>query len=196
MAMPRIGMAEDVTPAVSSAPSGWLSKAAKEEARKDHLQGPNLLGEIIAAVFLSVLLWFFVAHKLQDTGFYTDDFGTLEMFMLYSAGVFAVFVVAVRLILRRRNIVRPLDVVSLLMLSAAHAVLLASFPFDFEHVEDVLPDALQWTVGWMSDSIGTILLILGLIGGFIGAAFTSAIYIGVKRELASSEQRESSEADG
>lgn len=191
-----MGMAEDGTPAVRDAASGWLSRAAKEEARKDRLHGPNLIGEIVAAVFLSVLLWFFVAHKLHETGFYTDDFGTLEMFMLYSAGVFAVFVVVVRLILRRRNIVRPLDVASLLMLSAAHAVLLSSFPFDFEHVEDVLPDALQWTVSWMSDSIGTILLALGLIGGLIGAAFTSVMYIGVKRELASSEQREPQEANG
>ena len=186
----RIDMTEEATPAAKVEPWAWLSKSAKQEARKDRLRGPNLVGEAVAAVFLSFMLWFFVAHKLEETGFYTEAFGSLEMFMLYSAGAFAIFVVAVRLILRRRNMVRPLDVVSLLLLSSAHAVLLASFPFDFQYVSDVLPSALQWTVGWMDDTIGKIILALGLIGGLIGAVFTTAIYFGVKTELALTEELE------
>ena len=176
-------MTEEVAPSDADAPFGWLDRIGKEEARKDRLAGQNLVGECVAVFVLSFLLWFFVAHKLEDTGFYTDDFGLLEMFMVYFGGAFALSPVVLRIVLRRRNVVRPLDAASLLFLSVAHAVLLVSFPFDFEHVDAVLPGFLQWTVSWMSDSIGAAILALGLIGGLIAAAFTLVIYVAVKREL-------------
>jgi hypothetical protein len=141
-------------------------------------------------VFISALLWFFVAHKLQDTGFYTDEFGPLEMTMLFSAGGFAVLLSVLRLTVRRRNMLRPLDVASFLLFALAHAVLLVRFPFDFEHVTDVLPSFLQWTVGWIDNAIGAVLLALGIVGGIIGAIVTLMTYIGVREELRSSHERQ------
>lgn len=176
-------MAEETEPEAPPTSYGWRDKIAREEARKDRLKGPALIGEFVAVLAVSALLWFFVAHKLQDTGFFTDEFGAVEMFFMYAAGAFALVPVILRLILRRRNILRPLDAVNLLFLSAAHAVLLASFPFDFEHVTAVLPGFLTWTVGWISDSVGTAILWLGLIGGLLGATFTMVVYIGVRRQL-------------
>lgn len=164
-------------------PARLLDRIGKEEARKDRLSRESIVGEVAALFVLSFLLWFFIAHKLQDTGFYTDEFGSLEMFMMYFAGGFAVSIVILRLIIRRRNLLRPLDGVNLLFLSAAHAVLLASFPFDFEHVDAVLPGFLKWMVTWMTDWIGAAVLALGLVGGLIGAAVTFIIYFAVKKEL-------------
>lgn len=179
-------MEEEAETKMETPPLGWIDRIGKEEARKDRLLRQDLIGGFVGAIVLSLLLWFFVAHKLEDTGFYTDEFGALEMFMMYFAGAFAVAMAVLKLIVRRRNILRPLDVASLLMLSVAHAVLLVSFPFDFEHVDAALPGFLQWTVGWMSDWVGAAILLLGLIGALIGAAFTSVVYVGVRREMANS----------
>lgn len=188
-------MTEGTEPEAPPTPFGWRNKIAKEEARKDRLRGPALVGEFAAVFVLSALLWFFVAHKLQDTGFYTDGFGAVEMFFMYGAGSFALVPVILRLILRRRNLLRPLDAANLLFLSTAHAVLIASFPFDFEHVTAVLPSFLTWTVGWISDSIGAAILWLGLVGGLLGATFTMVIYIGVRRELALAPPPDASEPE-
>ena len=176
-------MTEDVATSDEGAPHSWIERIGREESKKDRLAGQNLIGEFVAVFVLSCLLWFFVAHKLEGSGFFTDDFGSLEMFMVYFGGAFALLPVVLRILVRRRNVVRPVDVASMLFLSSAHAVLLASFPFDFEHVDAVLPSFLQWTVSWMSDSIGAAVLAIGLFGGLIAASFTFVIYIAVKREL-------------
>ena len=187
-------MTEDVGTSDTRISFGFLGRIGKEEAKKDRLTGHTLIGEFVAIFVLSFLIWFFVAHKLEDTGFYTDEFGALEMFMVYFGGAFALTPVVLRIIVRRRNMVRPVDVASLLFLSVAHAVLLVSFPFDFEHVDAVLPSFLQWMVSWMSDSIGAAVLALGLFGGLIGAAFTFIIYVAVKRELSMTAQEDESQA--
>lgn len=176
-------MESPTTTDVSAQFSSWLQKLGKREARKDRIVGSNLFGEIVAALFISTLLWFFIAHKLEETGFYTDDFGALEMSLMYSSGAFAVLLAVLRILVRRRNILRPLDVASFLLFSIAHAVLLISFPFNFDHVTAVLPGALEWTVGWISEPIGKLLLALGLVGGLIGAVFTLLIYLGARKEL-------------
>jgi hypothetical protein len=168
----------------------WISKAGRTEAKKDRIEGPTIFGEIVALVFISSLLWFFAAHKLEDTGFYTDEFGTLEMAMLFSAGGFAVALAVLRIIIRRRNMLRPLDIASFALFAIAHAVLLARFPFDFEYVADTLPSFLQWTVGWMNDTIGAIILALGIVGGIVGAFVTLLTYLGVREELRSSTEEQ------
>jgi hypothetical protein len=169
----------------------WISAVGSKEVKKDRIEGPNIIGEIAGLVFITSLLWFFVAHKLEDTGFYTDDFGALEMTMLFSAGGLAVLLAVLRIIIRRRNLLRPLDIASFLLFAVAHAVLLARFPFDFEFVADVLPSFLQWTVGWMNDTAGAIILALGILGGIIGAFVTLLTYLGVKEELRSAAEQQS-----
>ncbi|MDH3365201.1 MAG: hypothetical protein OEM29_04265 [Thermoplasmata archaeon] len=168
----------------------WMEKWGKAEARKDKIVGANIIGEAVAAVFLSALLWFFVAHKLEETGFYTDEFGILEMTLMYSAGFLAVALAVLRVIIRRRNMLRPLDMASFVLFAIAHAVLLVRFPFDFGHVADVLPSSLQWTVEWMTDTIGALILALGIVGGIVGALVTLLIYLGVREGLRSSAEQQ------
>jgi hypothetical protein len=167
-----------------------MNKAGRAEVKKDRIEGPNIIGEVVALVFTSSLLWFFVAHKLEDTGFYTDEFGMLEMALLFSAGGFAVALAALRIIIRRRNVLRPLDVAHFALFVIAHAVLLARFPFDFGYVADALPSFLQWTVDWMNDTIGAIILALGIVGGIAGAFVTLLTYLGVREELLSSTEEQ------
>lgn len=176
-------MEEPVVPEQPPTRIRLVDRIGKDSAKKDRVEGQDLIGEIVALVLMSFALWFFVAHKLKDSGFYTDDFGTLEMAALYSAGGFVVLLAFLRVLIRRRNMLRPLEIASFGLLSTAHAILLATFPFDFEHVGDVLPRALSWSVDWMSDTVGAVILALGIPGGIIGAVITAVIYIRVKKEL-------------
>ncbi len=185
-------MQEPITPSVPPSLKRWIIVLGNKEAKKDRIGWPDIIGEFVGLVFISSLLWFFVAHKLEDTGFYTSEFGNLEMTMLFSAGGFAVLLAILRVIIRRRNILRPLDVASFLLFTIAHAVLFVRFPFDFEYVADVLPSYLQWLVGWVDDGIGAAFLALGIVGGIIGAAFTFMTYMAVREALrASPEPQES-----
>ena len=175
------------------APMRWIDKIVRETAKKDTIKGSDLVGEFFGLAVMCIALWFFVAHKLNETGFYTDDFGTAEMFALYSAGAFGVSVAVLRIVVRRHNVVRPFEAASMVYLAAAHAVLLASFPFEFEHVSAVLPGSLEWIVGWMSNTFGKIILALGIPGGLLGAVLVTSLYFGVRRELQKPPPDQSSE---
>ena len=161
----------------------WFREMIDRETKNDKIVGGALFGEIAALVAISAILAFFVTHELRDTGFYTDDFGSLERFLLFGAGGFAVSLIALRIVVRRKNLIRPLDFASMVLFVVAHVVLLAVFPFDFAYVGDALPGYLSWTVSWISDDLGAILLALGAVGGTIGAAFIGVIYVHVKKRL-------------
>jgi len=161
----------------------WFREMIDRETKNDKIVGSALFGEIAALIAISAILAFFVTHELRDTGFYTDEFGLLERFLLFGAGGFAVSLIALRIVVRRKNLIRPLDFASMMLFVVAHAILLAVFPFDFAYVGDALPGYLSWTVGWISDDLGAILLALGTICGTIGAAFIGVIYVHVKKRL-------------
>jgi hypothetical protein len=161
----------------------WFREMIDREVKADRIVGGALFGEIVALIVISSLLAFFVVHEVRDTGFYTDEFGALEKFLLFGAGAFAVFLIALRIVVRRKNIIRPLDFASLAMFVVAHLVLLSVFPFDFAYVGDALPRYLSWTVGWISDDIGAIILGFGAVGGTIGAIFTAVTYVSVRKRL-------------
>ena len=195
------GIAEELAQPVEPEPgpeqtkkTDWYRDMIEREAKADRITGGALVGEIVAFFVLSSVLAFFAVHELRDTGFYTEEFGALEMFLLFGAGLFGVALVVLRIIVRRKNIVRPLDLASLLLFVVAQAVLLAVFPFDFSYVGDALPSYLSWSVDWMSDTIGKILLAFGVFGGTLGAVFTYAIYQGVRKRLKETEHETRSES--
>ena len=161
----------------------WFREMIDRETKNDKIVGGALSGEIAALVAISAILAFFVTHELRDTGFYTVEFGPLERFLLFGAGGFAVSLIALRIVVRRKNMIRPLDFASMIMFVIAHVVLFVVFPFDFAYVGDALPGYLSWTVGWISDDLGAILLALGAVGGTIGAAFIGVIFVHVKERL-------------
>ena len=177
----RMGETSEAGPV--PAPTRWIDKIVRDSAKKDTIKGSDLVGEFFGLALMCIALWFFVAHKLNETGFYTDDFGAAEMFAMYSAGAFVVFVAALRIVVRRHNVVRPFEAASMVYLAAAHAVLLASFPFEFEHVSAVLPGSLEWLVSWMSNTFGKIILAIGIPAGLLGAALVTSLYFGVRKEM-------------
>jgi hypothetical protein len=161
----------------------WFREMIDKEVKNDRIEGGALYGEIAALILMSALLAFFVTHELRDTGFYTDEFGALEKSLLFGAGGFAVFLIALRVVVRRKNVIRPLDFASMILFVVAHIVLLSVFPFDFAYVGDALPGYLAWAVDWISDDMGAILLALGVIGGTVGSVFIAVIFVHVKKRL-------------
>ena len=69
------------------------------------------------------------------------------------------------------------------------------FPFDFNYLPDVLPEYLQPLLDWMSDDIGKILLVLGIIGGWIALFVTTMLYIFVGKKLAEQVEAPEEEAE-
>lgn len=153
------------------------------EVKSDRIKGSALFGEIVGFIAMSICLSFFVVHYTRDTGFFTDDFGGLEMSLLFGSGGFALSIIILRIMIRRKNMIRPLDVASIVVFVIAQAVLLSVFPFDFAHVGDALPSYLSWIVDWISDDLGAIILAIGIIGGIIGAIFVSIIFVSVRQKL-------------
>jgi hypothetical protein len=116
-----------------------------------------------------LLLVFFVYHQWTRSGFFTSSFGYAEMVALYFPILFSMLAPIVRAIQGRDEIARQVDVVSDICLVLGSLWLLIRFPFDFAHLADVLPSAIQFALAWLNDSIGRIILILQIIIAFISA---------------------------
>jgi hypothetical protein len=54
--------------------------------------------------------------------------------------------------------------------------LLISFPFNFAHFGDVLPDFLQFLVSWITNDIAKIVLALGTLGGIVFTVLNAILY--------------------
>ncbi|MBM3128906.1 MAG: hypothetical protein FJ009_09830 [Chloroflexi bacterium] len=125
-----------------------------------------------------VLLGFFAAHQLSHTGFFTDRFGSLEMLALYAPILISFAAPMVRAVTGRQNPARPFDAATNLSLAIGSLWLAIVFPFDFAHLTAVLPDAIRFIFGWITDDIGRFVLIAQVILGVIFAPLTMLTYFG------------------
>jgi hypothetical protein len=55
--------------------------------------------------------------------------------------------------------------------------LLRVFPFDFTHLADVLSVNLRFSLAWVSDEIGRIVLLLQVSAGTLAAVITMMVYL-------------------
>jgi hypothetical protein len=172
----------EAQPAKREVRSGFRDMIDRE-VKSDRIRGGAIVGEIVGFVAMSICLSFFVVHYTRDTGFFTDEFGSLEMALLFGSGGFAISLTALRIVIRRKNVIRPLDISNMGMFVIAQSVLLSVFPFDFAHIGDALPRYLSWTVDWISDDLGAIILAIGIVGGILGAIVVGFIYVNVRKQL-------------
>lgn len=136
---------------------------------QDELTTVDRIGEALSIVGILLLLGFFLAHQTQNTGFFTEKFGTLGMVCLYIPLLFAVSAPAVRAWSGQRNPARPFEAGTSLLLAAGSFWLLAVFPLDYTHLADVLPGPIQFLLRWVTDDIARIVLIMQIIIGPISA---------------------------
>ncbi|MBL8164063.1 MAG: hypothetical protein JNJ61_18895, partial [Anaerolineae bacterium] len=135
-----------------------------------------------AVVALFLLLGFFLAHQSQNTGYFTEKFRAIEMFALYAPLMLGFAAPAVRALTGSRNVARPYEAATSLLLALGSLWLLTRFPFDYTHLPDVLPAGLRFILAWVTDDIARIVLLLQVIVGPITAVIALVTYFSRRRE--------------
>ena len=160
----------------------WFSRG-KAEAEKGIPFSERFVGVIIV-VFSVLMLSYLAAHQVRSTGFFTAKFGTPEMFMLYGLLILGIISAGLEGVFGLRLHSRLFDVFGGLILAAFCTVwLLVVFPFEFAYFADVSPDSLHFLVGWISNGIARVMMVLAIIL-YLGAAIYCPIaykFVGKKR---------------
>jgi len=163
----------------------WLSKIVEAELEDyDKLSVDDRVISVVVIMFFPLIVFYFVAHQMFSTGFFTATFGTLEMVLLYGTPIYWIFTCAV-LLLELKDLSRDIDSFGGLMFAAVgFAWLFVVFPFDFAYFADVLPDTLRFLVQWISNDIARIVLVLGFIVHLFLTIFSGVQRLMVRKELA------------
>ncbi len=150
--------------------------------------GERVVG--VGIVVVSVLLvLYFVAHQTRSTGFFTAEFGRLEMLLFYGHLIFWIITASLEGILGQRLLSRLFDTFGgILFAGIATVLLLVSFPFEFEYIADILPEFLRFLVQWISNSIIRVLMVLGTIMYLVVAAYAPYAYGFIGKKHAKSEE--------
>ncbi len=158
----------------------WLHNVAKKEAVKDRLKTAVLIGDVIAIAAIAILTAYFINIYVSKGGFFTDKFGGVEAFFFFGAAIAGLFPPALRLVLRRRNAVRPLEAVNSTFSIASMVYLLSVFPFDFTRL---VPPSLQSAFIWLTDDVARMLMTVGVLLTIFITAWTLLLYLAVKQVL-------------
>lgn len=157
--------------------NNWYARARAEA--NEAIPFSERVTDVLIVVVSSLMIYYFVAHQTQSTGFFTDGFGALEQLMLYGYWLFWIITASLQGILGRRFLSRLFDIFG----GGAFAVICAfgliiTFPFEFAYFADVLPESLKFLVEWISNDIArgvmlvaTIALAGGLTYGLIAYKF-------------------------
>jgi hypothetical protein len=140
----------------------------RAQLKPDHeiVSAPQrVLEPMISIVAMALLVGFYAYHQVMHTGFFTGEFGPLEMLCLYGTAVLSIIPPLIRAATGRRNPSRPLEAVDDLLLGVAALVLLVTFPFNFAHFTDALPSQIRFMFSWLNNGIARIFLWLPLIFG-------------------------------
>lgn len=146
--------------------------------------------EPVVIVLMLLMLTFLIEHQRANTGFFTEKFGSLEMLALYVPIALSFTAPLARAASGRKNPGRPFAALTSLVLAAGSLWLLNVFPFDFAHLGDIGPAPLRFVLGWVTNDIGRLLLILQMIVSPITAVLTFVRFLLVlRREPASPSLR-------
>ncbi len=160
--------------------SDLIEKELDDVVRKD-----DIYMSIVIDVVGVLLVLFFIAHQMSSTGFFTEKFGPLEMFLLYGSLFYWIFTCAI-LLLGFKNPSRDLDSFGgLIFVTITFAWLLAVFPFEFAHVADALPASLRFLLQWISNNIARGLMVLGFILHLVLSIYAAKIRMMVLKARAS-----------
>ena len=169
---------------MEKAAENWFARHVEGEAKKDRLSLSERAGGVVGLIIILLVTLFWVVHQTSSTGFFTSGFGPAEAFLFYLSVLFGLVPTAGRIVVGRKNVVRPLDLLNMVLISVAIGVwLLWVFPFDFSHLADVLPESLRFLLQWISDDVARVLMTIAIIGATIGIIYTGVLYVSVRREL-------------
>jgi hypothetical protein len=166
-----------------TAAENWFARHVERETKRDRLPLSERAGGVVGFIVILLVTWFWVAHQTSSTGFFTSGFGPAEASLFYLALLFGLVPTAGRIVVGRKNAIRPLDVLNLVLIIVAASWLLWVFPFDFSNLADVLPESLRFLLQWISDDVARVVMTIAIIGAAIGLIYTAVLYVFVRREL-------------
>lgn len=167
----------------------WFIKHAEAEAKKDVIPFSERIGNIIGIVVTILVVLFFAFHQMQSTGFFTSSFGTTEMLLFYLSIMAGMVTAIVRALFGRKNPARLFDMLGACIFAVTIAWLYITFPFDFTHFADVLPDFLKFLLQWISNDIAKILMLVGMVVAPVMIIYNAIMYVLVRRELLRQSQK-------
>jgi len=160
----------------------WFNRA-KDEAQKKLPLNERIVG-IAIVVFCVLMIIYFVSHQIRSTGFFTSEFGPFETFLFYGFWIFWITTATLESILNQRLISRIVDTFGgIIFATISLAFLLIVFPFEFSNLADILPVFLRFIVGWISNDIAWIIMIILIILHFAAAIYSPFAYKFVDKKL-------------
>ncbi len=160
--------------------SSWTEGVARKEAARDVLRTGERIGEGIGITIIFLIFLFFVDNQTDDTGFFTSEFGTTEMVLFYGSLLFGMVPPFLRILLGKRNQVRPVELIGNGFFIIAASYLLFVFPFDFGHLADLLPESLKFIFDWITNDIAMLLLSVVIPIVIAVSLWTAFLYIIVR----------------
>ncbi|MFW6117090.1 MAG: hypothetical protein ACOC6G_00720 [Thermoproteota archaeon] len=163
----------------------WFDRHVKAEAEEDIFSYSDRLGNIVALGVIILVTFYFAAHQMWSTGFFTSEFGSTEMFLFYSSLLYELVLTGIKGFIGRKNFARFFEIFGSILSTIALIWLYTIFPFDFTYFADVLPGFLRFLVQWVSSDLARVVMILGIIVMPITALYNAVLYIFVRKELCS-----------
>jgi hypothetical protein len=170
----------------NKATKNWFARQVEGEAKKDGLPFSERAGNGVAVFLILLILLFFGLHQTSSTGFFTSKFGPSETFLFYVSILLAAVGAAAKVVVGRKNVLRPFDTFQEGLGAVALVWLFVVFPFDFSHLADVLPNFLRFLLQWISNDVAKVLLAIAIIATPVLTVYTAALYVFVSRELSKS----------
>lgn len=162
---------------------GWFSGVARARARKDRLRLSERVGEIVGVVITLIIFAFFYENQLRGVAFFGQPFGSWEQLFFYGPLFTGAVLSVARAVYGRRNGIRPLDSLNMAFLAVSAFWLFTVFPFDFTHVGDLFPTAIQFLFAWVSNDIGRFLFFLAGMAASASFVYDLVLYAAVRGQL-------------
>lgn len=161
----------------------WTKRMAKKQADRDRLRNGERIGELFAALVISLIGSYFISLQVDKTGFFTPSFGTLDAVLFYGTMFFGIVPALGRALFGRRNAIRPVDFVGSVLFIVSASWFLTHWAFDFSHFADGLPQSLRFIISWVTDGLAQALLAIALALTVLVAIWTALQYYIVRQEL-------------
>jgi len=159
----------------------------RKEANNDVLRSGDRIGQIIGVIVTFLVAGFLLSHWTGDTGFYTSDFNEWDAFILFGPLLFGIVPNAFRVVIGRKNMVRPLDAFGTIIFALSALYFLSNFHFDMQFFAEPLPDWLRFVIDWIDEGWARFFLIIGAVGGSIATVWNIVTYVKVRELLKSKE---------
>jgi hypothetical protein len=155
--------------------ANWLDEASIEASK------PISLGDRIFGVFILllsvVILHILTLHLLQETGFIIRELHSLELVLLFGYWVAWIITATLDSVLGMRLASRLFDSFGgILFMAISSLYFFWVFPFEFSLFTSVLPESIQFLLGWLTNSVARGLLLVGGIGMLFASVYSPIVY--------------------